>query len=511
VQALLPDLDLEPLSPEEAPQPKKGSTRRNFALFIQIAGLIIGSWVVLIGHRLMPPRFTWIGLIGHALRYAFYTWAWSAAVTFLLYFTLSREERRDMAWNTLRVSSAAVWFAPAILLLSDWSPSTLAAGLVLTFAATRILYTQWRVMHPEPPLERVEPALQSLFGRNDLPRRGFVRGIAPPLASAALLQLGIAEIGMNRRFPAAALLVAGTSLLAIQAVSRGAWTEQRPASLPRSFFGAFLTILLAATLTITGMSGHVVPGGASGIADLFRQFFGIEQPPAAVGNADSGHARKPAAGNSDTALPKPEANRLPPAVGGNFPGVILRPEVAPVVTLIAPPSAVKNGIPSATPAHPFSIPFAGEYWMWRLGYASRPPANSFQQTGTPAELSFRTVDLWPLNMEARQKLIQPIDLACCAAVEIEIRNAETTAAWVQVELFAIGEKGEQSLGLAPLHSRPDPSQNPIVAVPETLRFVVPAHVTIGMMQDLKVVFRRMRAQAHRSAKIAIDRFLLVPR
>jgi len=518
VQALLPDLDLGPLPPSEDPPPS--ASRRSasrFALPIQIAGLLAGCWMLFFTTMSRHlHRFTWGGLIGHAVRYAFLTWLWSAAVTFLLYLTLPADERRNAAWRTLRTSSAAVWFAPAILLLADFSPAALAAGLVLVAKATRLLYSEWRETHPAPAPLGVMPALEGIFTDYSLPRQGFGRELLPALICAALTQLGTVELGMHKPFAAAALLVAGMSTLTIQALSRGAWAEERPTSLPRSFLGALLTILLAAGLTATGLRGHLIPGGSgsggtsASIRDLFRELIGRDTGGGALDDAVK-DAKAKGGGNSDAPPPQPVPMQEM-APGGNFLGVILRPEVQPVVTLVAPLPAVRSGFPSATPAHPFSIPFGGEYWMYRwLTYNNRPPPNSFLQRGTPAELSFRTVDHWPLQMEARQKLIQPIDLACCAKVQMEILNADKNAAVIQLELVAIGERGaEQSLGAAPINSRPDASQDPVKPVGETLDYVVPPALGIGIVEEFKVVFRRARVQSDHSARIAISRFLLVP-
>jgi len=322
---------------------------------------------------------------------------------------------------------------------------------------------------------------------------------------------------MQEPLAAAVLLVAGAATLTIQALSRGAWTEQRPASLPRSFLGASLTILLAAGLTVTGLRGRVVEGGQGGgssatsLREWLRQFLGKDQP--AGGPDNVLEAKSKGAGNTDAPQAQPPQRVEPAVAGGTFPGVILRPEVQPVVTLIAPLPAVKNGFPSATRTAPFSIPFGGEYWMYRwLAFRNRPPPNSILERGTPAELSFRTVDRWPLQMEAHQKLVQPIDLRCCSEVQVEIRNADKDAEAITVELVAIGgDGGAQSLGTAPVTSRPDATRDPITPVPETLDFAVPASLPAGMVDEFKVVFRRARLYGDKSSRIAVARFLLVPR
>jgi len=64
------------------------------------------------------------------------------------------------------------------------------------------------------------------------------------------------------------------------------------------------------------------------------------------------------------------------------------------------------------------------------------------------------------------------------------------------------------LGSAPVRSTPDLNQDPVVAVPESLEFST-ANAD-GPCSELKVVFRRARGRMDKSARIAIDRFVLVP-
>jgi hypothetical protein len=60
--------------------------------------------------------------------------------------------------------------------------------------------------------------------------------------------------------------------------------------------------------------------------------------------------------------------------------------------------------------------------------------------------------------------------------------------------------------VAPVLSKPDLSRDPLVAVPESLEFpTAPLLCT-----ELKVVFRRAFPRNHRSARIALERFVLVP-
>jgi hypothetical protein len=204
---------------------------------------------------------------------------------------------------------------------------------------------------------------------------------------------------------------------------------------------------------------------------------------------------------------------LEPAVGpdGSFPGVILVSEVKPVTRLVAPVVA-RRGLFGAS-ARPYSIVFDGEYWMYRWLYR-RPPPNSYFRKGSPAAVSFSTTDHWPLLMEAHQKLDQPVDLHCCNKVQVEIWNADRYPGTVWLEVFAMtadSSDAAQSLGTAQVQSTPDLKSDPVRAVSETLEFAIPAEETLDACTELKVVFRRDRSRQDKSAKVAIERFVLVPK
>jgi hypothetical protein len=193
-----------------------------------------------------------------------------------------------------------------------------------------------------------------------------------------------------------------------------------------------------------------------------------------------------------------------PDVDGSFPGVILWPEIKPVTVLIEPMPAI--GGKFARAAHPFVIPFGGEYWMFRF-LLPRPPRNSYFQRGSPANLSFSTTDHWPLQMEAHQKLEQDIDLSCCSRIQIGISNADRFPGTVSMELVA----GGISLGKAMVMSVPFLQHDPVTPVSETLDYTVPADMAGHTFNEFKVIYQRVRGRTDKSAKVAIERFVLVPR
>jgi hypothetical protein len=161
-----------------------------------------------------------------------------------------------------------------------------------------------------------------------------------------------------------------------------------------------------------------------------------------------------------------------------------------------------------------SIPFSGEYWMYRWPFA-RPPKNSILQRGTPSALSFKTTDHRPLQMEARHKLDQSIALNCCSMINLAILNADRFPNTITLELVLIDNERYGppviSLGRQSVSSLPDLHNDPIRPVSETLRFAVPGAAPIDSFNELQIIFYRERRRVDQSAKVAIERFILVPR
>jgi hypothetical protein len=194
--------------------------------------------------------------------------------------------------------------------------------------------------------------------------------------------------------------------------------------------------------------------------------------------------------------------------------VILWPEIKPVTTLVAPMPALGSNPFQGRPAQPLSIPFGGEYWLFRWPFA-KPPSTSFFQRGSPSKLAFSSTDHTPLQMEAHQKLETPIDLRCCSRVELEVLNADRYPDTLTLELVLLNTEPvrtlSQSLGDVPVTSRPDLSRDPVMPVRETLDFTVPALPSMDQFNELKIVFHRTRPRMDKSAKVAIERFVLLPR
>lgn len=477
--------------------------RARSIFWLQAASLVATGWLIWrtaffpFGAQYFLPEGLAI-----ALFYSCCALAVGGVITFLLLLSIRRIAREEALDVTLRTSAAGMWFAPAVILLGAASPLAIAAALALVVSVTRVLYSQWRLSPPliaEPDASDPAPPLTG-----ELPHGFLPRDFWPAFVAAAALQAGFVFSHLSHRSLSGGAYALGAAVLTAYSISAGVWTGHREPALPRSIMAIAVTLLLTAIITLVGM--QMYPAGGSGEGDV-----------AGGGSTSSQQSQKSQPPPPPPAPPIPAKYEPPPidpkrmgpvvSVPGGVPGVILWPETRAVPLLVEP--LPKGGLARRENSQPFIIPFAGTYWMFRGGF-TRPPANSLVQRGTPTTSSFKTVDSWPLEMEAHQRLDREIDLSCCAAIRIDVLNADKHPASITIELAVIDRAGPPvRLGRVPIRSSPDLYRDPIVPVTETLDFpIVSANVRFD---EFDVIFHRERDRIDRSARISIERFALVPR
>ena len=221
----------------------------------------------------------------------------------------------------------------------------------------------------------------------------------------------------------------------------------------------------------------------------------------------------PADGKVTDSQPKTGLNTTSAAVmivGPVFPGVELYPEAQPHTQLVAPPLSTKGGIGNSH-TDPLSIPFDGVYWFWR-GPAERPPSNSVVMHGDPSAQFFRSTDGDGMSMEATQSLGFSVYPRSYGGIELDIQNADpfpnSVSVLLKVRNTALPEKPAQSLGMENVVT---PVSLESRVVTQTLRFRLPSRLAMGSFDELAVSYYLKGARSNRSARIAIQRFRLVPR
>jgi hypothetical protein len=477
---------------------------------VQVAGLLGTAW--LIWSISLLPRLNHESLaavVTQTLAYTLLACLASAVITISLYLLAARSFGDPAIQMALRTSATAVWFAAATILLAELSPATLPAAVVLVISTTRLLYGQWRLGHPAEPSQLTAPVQHPSF--DPAPAQRFRELIAALVASLAV-ESGLLIFPIGYPLVAAALLCLSVAMVTLCALWAGAFQVEASRNLPRSILGFLLTLVLAAGLTV----GGVATGIRSGSAGLsFQGRSGLLQSARALlhqlfEDSGEGPSRGPA-----TNLYLPPAGNIE-ITDNSFPAVILLSAVKPQQPVLAPSFSWSQTPPDVAVIKPFSIPFSGVYWIYRPPF-NRPPRTSHVQQGTPLQLSFRTTDHAPMSMEAYQKVGREIDVRCCRAIQVAISNMDRYPGTVVLELMLIDTQSpgqsRQSLGSAPITSRPrtDAGTNSTLPATETLGFPISTAAPLHQFDLIEVIFHRDPLRLETSARIAIERFLLLPR
>ncbi len=478
--------------------PTPTDARARTIFWLQFAALAFAGWVIWrIAFFPFGAQYYLPEALALSLLYSVGALVLSGVITFVLLLSVRRMERHELLDVTLRTSAAGMWFAPAVILLGAASPLSTAAALILVVSVTRVLYGQWLRGAPAPA--ETPAALERVLS-GELPSGFLPRDFAPAFGAAAALQAGFVFSNLAQHSLSGACYALGAAVLTAYSIAGGAWTRDSQPVLPRSVMAVAVTLALTVILTIVGM--QMYPGGGGG-----EDGAGGGYTATRVAHSAPPPAPPPAAPKYEP--PPIDPARMGPAVSvpGGVPGVILWPETRPIPMLVMP--MPRNGLGHGENAKPFVIPFTGSYWMFRDGFL-RPPANSLVERGTPTTKFFKTVDAWPLEMEAHHRLDRPIDLACCSFIRVDILNGDKMPRTVSMELAVMYHAGRPiTLGRLPIRSTPDLYREPVTPVPESLDFAVTRSDV--RFDEFDVIFHRGGRNTDRSVRIAIERFVLVPR
>ncbi len=194
--------------------------------------------------------------------------------------------------------------------------------------------------------------------------------------------------------------------------------------------------------------------------------------------------------------------------GGGFRGVILRPKETKRVTLIPPLPQLHRTFGIGSP-NPLSIPFYGVYWIFR-NPDRRPPPHAYETNGTLLDRNFRSSDSYTLQFEAHQNLGSSIDLACCTAIAIEVRHQDRHPLPISLQLTLSDGTGPAprnlNLGLQTISLI-----NTDGVISERLTYPIPVARVIPRFDGFHIRFQIDYFRRNVSPKVAIDRFLLIPR
>lgn len=457
------------------------------------AGLLAAGWVAWLACPTPPKQLlTWDDLWGVIAKYSAALFLTSTLIGWGSAIFLSGGSRREAGRIILRTSVIAIWFAPLAIFLSErslWSVPIM--GFLVAGVATILRADYWATQNAQNSEVSTDARYREFLSSN-LPTPQAGRRIAV-LAVAAFAQAALVAglIGISL----AASLFFGLSLVLLTLFMASSVGEEQQSSalwrrpLPRSVLGMVLAILLA----------------ASGLLPYLRT---------GEGAADDAIAKRGAEHPTKRQRMDPAADAIAGELGPSFPGVILWPEEKSHVMLV-PTASLTYGFRGVDETKPFSVPFDGVYWYLQ-SEVGPPPQNSLVTRGSPVERAFRTTRGVSLTMLARQNFGSLIDVSCCDRIQVEIRNADIYPGTVSLKLTLVNTtlpyRPSQYLGTAQVTSTPRLTRSDdIIPSREALTFFVPDNAALRVFDEVSVSFARDWRRGNLSAKIAIDRFVLIPK
>ena len=503
------------------------------------------------GAALAPDHPVGIGnLLARATIYATFVLAATATAVWLTMWITGASSHLGSTQFAFRAALPTLWLPPLLLFSAQRSGMALFLWAVLVFEIARLAACAEGITQcATVPLQTASDGL-----RFSLLQPGFPSGLST-LGFLAVQGALFAAIG-DHPFPSGLLYLVGTCAIAYRAFQMfQEWPQQRP---QRAALRP-LTVVLAATILIAfawlpdmseagwgsggrsaGSRGSSHPSvsaaqsggtdsgdqrgrsggeGPAGLLARLRSLFASgasERPETSVAfakrllHSTSSPQSDGSATSSRSGLKTKVAIRLP-IVGPIFPGVVLYPDREKHTKLIAPPLTAMSG-PVGAPSDPLSVPFDGVYWFWR-GVADQPPANSVVMHGSPSARSFRSTDGDEMSMEARQNLGFTLDARRYRAIQLVVENADPFPGTVSIVLkirdTTDPAKPTQSLGIQQVSGFNLRTRSSASTL-ETLVFRIPSTLKTHKFDELVVSFYLKGARADKSARIAIDRFQLVP-
>ena len=215
--------------------------------------------------------------------------------------------------------------------------------------------------------------------------------------------------------------------------------------------------------------------------------------------------------------PKVQAKSRPVQQAGKhssegYQAIVLWPIRKKAKVIPSPPLDIHPG--SHGTAKPWAIPFDGPYWYFKIP-GETPGADARTVQGDSLKVNVRSTNSYPLLMEAHQKLTDPVSLACCREIQVVFKNDLTMGATeMGLSLTDSHSAGKitQNLGVkyAALDGSGEHSESS-TAMEETLSFSIPKVAKIHSFDQMTVVLYPDQTHLTAGRKVAIERFVMIPR
>ncbi|MEO8592359.1 MAG: hypothetical protein ABI759_03480 [Candidatus Solibacter sp.] len=469
---------------------------RWLALLVQIS-VLIAIWA---GWGLPSAKF-----LGLALVYVLVVWTVAEGIMLFGYAAFSLAPFSDLLVDSLRASAVAMWFVPGLLLLGSGSRLAMFAGVAAVFTSARLLASsrapKWEMIPVKQPPQQSHGML---FGYPEKQSGFFSRRTVPTICAALALQAGVYSLSGDSPVLTVALFATAACIWGAMSVALGAVEPRTGASRNSLGPGVLLTLLLTVALSAVLIPSAVKPelpvndsvmGEVLPSPGVTRQLFErlAHMPPQLTGPAKGETAGK--------AVVTQMAGRAPAAViagtlKDGVPGVVLRPgrPRSQRLALSAPGVHLRFSGEGS-----LSIPFTGEYQLFRQSSGGLP-AGAAVEPGTPLEVIYGTTNGGSMETVAVQRFDPPLDLTHCGRVLVVVNCGEAAPMLASIQFAARGRVEDGSVEVVGM--RP---------TPETLEFQVPVTAKPLLVNEIRLSFSRPGRGGDRNARIAVERFTLVPR
>jgi len=212
-------------------------------------------------------------------------------------------------------------------------------------------------------------------------------------------------------------------------------------------------------------------------------------------------------------IPKPPPPPEQADASSGYYGVILYPP--PKKKEIVAPTPHDDSFHAGVLTKPLNIPFDGPYWYFKSP-AKAPGVHAHIAHGQPTDSNVRSSDRAPLFMQAHQNLGTPIDLNCCAEIDLALTNADIRPGAIQLGILLSDSTtpGKPTLYLGAKVVPSSTAQTISLTrspVKEILHFPITASSKLTRFDEITVVYLPSWERDLAGAKLSLQSFTLIPR
>jgi hypothetical protein len=430
----------------------------------------------------LHPSLTWLSLSVSAFSFILVAAAANFFTVWCLWRILKQEIGSSIGPVVAGVWTAAVWL-PLLALLVQENSALMAAVLPLIAISAALFLRRWKSNHEQVPADlTVSPSLFRMQEESSL-----LRAVLPAIMSSIAIQAGMAAVLLGHSLFAGLLFAIGIVVpvwvfpgkVRSAETSRG---KRRYSS--RSIVANSLVALLLTAVALMPFLGR--SRFAKGLSALLQT--------------------TPVRAATKVSPKSPEA-------WDYYSGVILVLPAKPHKEIV-PPTPKTHVVLANAPAKPVTIPFDGTYWYFKRP-DRRPKPDARVVRGDPMRANIHSTDYLPLSMEAHQHLGSYVQMTCCSALLLAIRNGDDRVGMIAVEILlrdsAARGAPAQSLGSVVVRSSQD-RHIPLNRAPvdEVLRFPFPRGPHAKQFDEITVVIQPARERERAGAHIAVEHFELLP-